>query len=310
MIRNPAVAVEELGPRTTRSDATAAKASTSKGRLKRAAQTEHAIKDMKPKDDASKSRRTPLVYEPEDDISLLQISIELKNVIAWADIPGFWNMVQDTLELKTGKPFRHVNRHMKLLIRKRCVEHKAVKQRGKIGKSMVSADCRPLLDEWIAGGDRVHHTSPDDSTTPSLDAEKDTVSLFQEGKRPLDSDNLPDEGIVEGDREHHASLDTSIAPNLDADKETLSLSQEEGRPLDSDYLGSKLRKRSATDAWLDTSCDTMRCKKLKLRTCGLSYDRSKSSADSVGCWSLSGSSVTSESSVEDESESGGEDDVK
>lgn len=264
MIRNPALGVEEavknLGPRTTRSDATTAKASASHSQLRIAAQTEHRVKGMKPKDDAPKSRRTPLVYQLEDEISLLQICIELKNAIAWADIPGFWNMVQDTLELKTGKPFRHVNRHIKLLVRKRCVEHKAVKQRG----SMVSAECRPLLDEWIAGGDRVHHASPDTSITPSLDAEKDTIGLVQEGRRPLDSDDL----------------------------------------------ASDFQKRSATDAWLDTACDTMRSKRLKLRTSGLPYDRSKSSADSVGCWSLSGSTVTSDSSVEDESESGGEGDVK
>lgn len=268
MIRNPALAVveavEDLGPRTTRSDATTAKASASQSQSKIAAQTEHTVKDMKPKDDAPKSRRSPLVYQLEDEISLLQICIELKNVIAWADIPGFWNMVQDTLELKTGKPFRHVKRHLKLLIRKRRVENKAVKQRGKITRSMVSAECRPLLDQWIAGGDHLHHASPDTSIAPSLDADKDTVSLLQEGRRPLDLDDL----------------------------------------------ASDLQKRSATDAWLDTSCDTMRSKRLKLCTSGLPYDRSKSSADCVGCWSLSGSSVTSESSVEGESESGGEDDVK
>lgn len=314
MMRNPALAVEEavedLGPRTTRSDATTAKASASRSQSKIAAQTNHTVKDMRPKDDAPKSRRTPLVYQLEDEISLLQISIELKNVIAWADIPGFWRMVQDTLELKTGKPFRHVNRHIKLLIRKRCVELNAVKQRGKISNPMVSAECRPLLDEWIAGGDRVHHASPDTSITPSLDADKDTISVLQEGRQPLDSDDLLDKWIPGGDRIHQASPDTSITPSLDADKDAISLLQEGRQPLESDDLTSEFQKRSATDAWLDTSCDTMRSKRLKLCTSGLPYDGSKSSADSVGCWSLSGSSVTSESSVEDESESGGEDDVK
>ena len=274
MVESPALAVEDLGPRTTRSSASGAstaKASASQSQLREPAQTGYTVKDVKRKYGVPKSRRSQLLYQPEDDIILLQICIELKDVIAWADIPGFWNMVQDTLELKTGKPFRKVHRHIKLLVRKRSAEQEAVKRRGKMPSSRVSAECRPLLDKWIAGGNCVHHASPDTSIVPSLDADKD---------------------------------------NLDGDKDTVSLHGEERRQRDSDHLAPELQKRSATDAWLDTSCDTTHCKNLKLCTSEPSYDRSRSSTDSVGCWSLSGSSVTSESSVEDESESGGEDYVK
>ena len=266
MIKHAVLAAEEL-PEThiTRSRLSTAKASTSQSEMRRPAQIEHAKKIVKSKDKAPKSRRAQLLYLPKDEIILLQICIKLKEVIGWGNISGFWNMVQDTVQLKTGKPYKKVSRHVGVLVRRRCAEQEEIEQRGEISVSRVSAGCRPLLDKWIAGGNRIHHA----------------LSI------------------------------TSIKPTLDEDKDELVLGEENRPQLGSGDSALEVQKRSATDAWLDTSCDTKRGKKLKLYTSELSYDTNKSSAD-AGCWSLSGSSVTSESSVSDESEGDGdgEDDVK
>ena len=265
MIKNPALAVEDsAGTRVTRPRLSTAKASASKSGMTKTAQTGHREKDVKRKDHGPRSRRPQLLYQPKDEIALLQICIKLKNVIAWGDIAGFWTMVEDTLQLKTGKPFKRVGRHVRLLVRKRHAEHKEIKQRGKLSISRVCAGCRPLLDKWIAGGNQTHHTSPNTSTTSTTDGDKDDVSLAEAGRRLLDSD------------------DSAL----------------------------EVQKRSATDAWLDTSCSPAGRKKLRLYTSEQSYDTNKSSAGSVGCWSLSGSSLTSGSSIGDESEGDAEDDVK
>ena len=265
MIKNPAPAVEDFaGTRVTRHRVSTAKASASKSEMTRPAQTAHMEKDETRKYNVPRSRRAQLLYKPKDEIALLQICIKLKDVIGWGDIAGFWTMVQDTLQLKTGKPFKKVSRHVKILVRKRHAERKEIEQRGTISISRVCAGCRPLLDIWIAGGNQTHHTSPNTSISSAIDGDKDDVSLVEGGRRLLDSD------------------DSAL----------------------------EVQKRSATDAWLNTSCGPAGRKKLKLCTSELSYDTNKSSAGSVGCWSLSGSSVTSESSIEDESERDVEDDVK
>ena len=265
MIKNPAAAVEDFaGTRVTRHRVSTAKTSASKSEMTRPAQTAHEEKDETRKYNVPSSRRRQLLYQPKDDIALLQICIKLKDVTAWGNIAGFWTMVQDTLQLKTGKPFSRVSRHVRLLVRKRHAERKEIEQRGTISVSRVCAGCRPLLDKWIAGGNQTHHTAPNTSITSTIDGDKDDVSL------------------VEGEK----------------------------RLLDSNYSALEVQKRSATDAWLDTSCGPAGRKKLKLCTSELSYDTNKSSAGSVGCWSLSGSSVTSESSIGDEGEGDVEDDVK
>lgn len=275
----PRLAKDEFaGARITRSRVSDPKASASQGESasqkdpKRPARTRQIKEDVEKKDKVTKSKRTQLLYQPKDEIALLQICIKLKDVISWGRIQGFWIMVQDTLQLKTGKPYKKVSRHVEILVRKRCAEQQEIEQRGKISISRVSAGCRPLLDKWIAGGNRVHHMSPRIPTTPTLIEDKDDMSLSEEVRQQLDSD------------------DSALA----------------------------IQKRTATDAWLDTTCDTTQCKKLKLCTSEPTSGTSKSCADSIGCWSLSGSSVTSESSLEDESEDeredksgyGDEDDVK
>ena len=293
MVRNPALAAEELaGERVTRARGSTAKGSVSQSKQgllaqkkdtekgvervrvptakpsvpqsesKRPAQPEHMNSHMKRKDNLPKSRRSQLFYQPKDEVLLLKICINLKDVIDWGNITGFWNMVQDTLQQETGKPYKKVSRHVKILVDKRRAEQEDIKQEGKITISRVSAGCRPLLDKWIAGGNRVRHTSPCASTTPSVHEHENDVSLGEEERQQLDLD------------------DSAL----------------------------ELQKRSATDAWIDTSCDTTRRKKPKLCTPELSCDTSKSSADSARCWSLSGSSVTSDSSVDDKSQDDGEDD--
>ena len=271
MVSNPAPAAEKLaGERVTRARESTAKASVVHGKLKTPAKGNHSEKDgerarvstakssisqsklkrkpehvenhMTKKDGLPKSRRPQLLYTPNDEILLLRICINLKDVIDWGDINGFWNMVQDTLQQETRKPYMKVSRHVRILVDKRRAEQEEIKQEGKIVTSRLSAGCRPLLDTWIAGGNRHEH--------------EDDVGLGEKESQQLDSDN--------------SALES--------------------------------QKRSATDAWLDTSCDTTRCKKPKLRTSELSNNTSKSSIDSARCWSLSGSSVTSDSSVEDESD--------
>ena len=219
--------------------------------------------EVKTKKSVSKSRRASLHYQPSDEITLLQICVKLKGVVAWGKISGFWNMVQDNLQLETGKPYKKVSRHVRILVDKRRTEQHEIEQRGKISISRVSAGCRPLLDNWIAGGNPVNHVSPNSTTTPILIEEEDDVSLDEEAEKRLDFQS-----------------------------------------------SAEVQKRSATDAWLDTSYDTLRCKKLKICTSEVTSSTSISSADSVDCWSLSGSSVTSESTIEDESEDDDQDDMK
>ena len=290
MVRDPAPAAEELaGERVTRARGSTAKVCVSHGKLETPAQNKHTGKDverasvsiakpsvsqsesesehvedhMEEEDDIRRPRRPQLFYKPKDDILLLQICVNLKNVIDWGNINGFWNMVQDTLQQETGKPYKKVSRHVRLLVDKRRAELDDIKQEGKIVISRVSAGCRPLLDKWIAGGKPVRHASRRASFTPSVHEDEDDARHVEKERQQLDAD------------------DSAL----------------------------ELQKRSAPDTWLDTPFDTTR-KKSKLRTSELSCDTSKSSAASAGCWSLSGSSVTSESSVEDESEDDGEDDVK
>ena len=265
MVTDSAPAVEgSAKTHMTRSSIVKAKTSASQRALTRSAQTKSMGNDAKRKDNVSKSRRTQLLYQPKDDIALLQICIKLKDVIAWGEISGFWNMVQDTLQLETGKPHRKVSRHVRLLVRKRRAEQEEIEQQGKISFSRVCAECRPLLDAWIAGGNPVHQVSPHASIESSVNGDTDNASLGEEGRLPLDSDG----------------------PALE------------------------IQKRSATDAWLDASCDTSPCKKIKLYNSEPSFDTSKSSGPVLGCWSLSGSSTTSDSSGTDESEDDGEDNWK
>ena len=301
-MKNPAMAVgEDAGTRATRSLVSTAKASPSQNKLRESAQKAHIEEDVgggevptshvsiaeasalksklsrpaqpeqvkkhgKGKENVSRSRRRQLLYQPKDEITLLQICIKLKEVIGWGDINGFWNMVQDTVQLKTGKPYKKVSRHVRLLVQKRRVEQKEIEKRGVLSTSRVSAGCRPLLDKWIAGGKRIGHVSPSISNTPILDEDEDG-----------DDESLNEEGVQQ---------------------------------LDFGDSELEVQKRSATDAWLDTSCDTARSKKPKLCTSEVSYDTSKTPAGGVGCWSLSGSSVTSESSVEDEIENDAKNDMK
>lgn len=277
MIRKPALAVEEVArPRAPRSrvpDPKAApkadsKASASQNRLRRPARTGRAKNCVERKN--KKQRQTPLRYQPEDDITLLQICVNLKDVFAWGKVPLFWIMVQDTFQIKTGKPYKGVGRHVDILVRRRRAEQQEIKEWGKISISRVGAGCRPLLDKWIAGANQLDHDSPDISIASSLT----TLSTLSE------------------------------------DDDDLNLGEEGKQQLDSDDAALEVQKRSATDAWLDTSCDTSRCKKLKHYTPEPTSSTIKSRVGSLGCWSLSGTSVTSDSSFEDESEDEGEDDVK
>ena len=264
-VTDPPPAVEgSARTHMTRSSTLKAKAPASQRALTRSAQAKNMGDDAKRKDNVPKSRRTQLLYQPKDDITLLQICIKLKDVIAWGDIPGFWSMVEDTLQLETGKPYTRVGRHVRLLVRKRRLEQEEIEQQGKIGFARVCAECRPLLDTWMAGGNPVHQALPYASIAPSLNGDTDDASLDEEEKLPLDSDD----------------------PALE------------------------IQKRSATDARLDTSCDTTLCKKIKLDTSKPSFDTSKSSGSVSGCWSLSGSSTTSDDSVASDSEDDGEDNGK
>lgn len=230
--------------------------------LRRPAGIERVKKHVNRKDNVPVSRQKRLSYLPEDEITLLQVCVNLKDAIAWGNIYGFWNMVQDTLQMKTGKPYTYVSRHIRILVRKRRAEQQEIERRGKISISRVSAGCRPLLDKWIAGGNHVDDVSPDTSNTPTLIEDNDNLSFDKKGEQQSDSDNS----------------------------------------------ALEVQKRSATDSWLETSCETLRSKRLKHCDPEPILSTSKSRADSLGCWSLSGSSVTSESSFEDESEDEGEGD--
>ena len=265
MVKHPALADEDLAAtRAIRSCALTAKEPPHQSDLSQSAQTKSMGKDAKRKENAPQSRKAQLLYQPKDEISLLQICIKLKDVIAWGDISGFWKMVQDTLQLETGKPYDRVGRHVRLMVKKRRAEQEEIAQHGKITISRVSAACRPLLDKWIAGGNPADHASPK----------------------------------------------TSIAPNPDGNKGDASLDEEGRLKPDSDHSAVEVQKRSATDAWLDQSSDTTRGKRIKLSTSEPSSETSRCSTDNNKCWSLSGSSVTSDSSVEDDSEDDGVDEWK
>lgn len=260
----PSLAVEErAGTRATRSSMSRSKAAASRDKSRRPADHGRVTQGVKKKTKASIVRRKPMLFQPKDEISLLQICVKLKEVIAWGKISGFWYMVQDTLQLKTGKEYKKVSRHVEILVAKRRAEQQEIEQWGKMSTSRVSAGCRPLLDKWIAGG-----------------------------------------------KQEHPSPKTSKKPVLSEDEEDTSLGEETIEQPDSDDSALGVQKRSATDAWLDTSYDTTRSKKVKLSTSELTPVSSTSHNHSVGCWSLSGSSVTSESSLEDEDEDEDEDDVK
>ena len=266
--QTPLLAINEFaGARVTRSRLSDPKASASQyesasqSESRRPTRTGRVAKSVKRIDNMPKSRRIQLFFPPKDEIILLQICVKLKDVISWGKIRGFWTMVQDTLQLKTGKEYKKVSRHVGILIDKRRAEQQEIEQEGKISISRVSAGCRPLLDKWIEGGNVVHHSSPNISTTL-----------------------------------------TSIE-----DEDDMSLGEEVGEQLDSNDFALEVQKKSATDAWLDTTCDTTRYKNLKLCTSEPTSGTSKSCADSIGCWSLSGSSVTNDSSLEDGCEDSGED---
>ena len=260
----PSLAVEALvGRRVTRTRMSNPKAAASGDELRRPADNGRVTKGVERKTNGSNVRRKPVMFQPKDEISLLQICVKLKEVIAWGKISGFWYMVQDTLQLKTGKDYRKVSRHVEMLVGKRRAEQREFEQRGKISRSRVSAGCRPLLDKWIAGGKQEHQSSPKTSKKPVIREEEDKRLGEVRSQQP----DLNDSAL-------------------------------------------EVQKRSATDAWLDSSCDTTRSKKVKLCTSELTSVPSTSHADSIGCWSLSGSSVTSESSLEDEDEDEDEDDMK
>ncbi len=319
MVKNPALAIYDFdGTRVTRSRVSTAKASISGSETTSPAQPRFVEKHAEKK---PKSGRTQSVYQPEDDIMLLRICVNLKEIFAWGNIHGFWPTVQDTLQVKTGKPYKKVSKHVELLVQRRRAERDEIEQRGKISKSRLTAECRRLLDKWIAGGNQVPHVSPDTSITSSLSELKDDVSLVKQTSITSSLSELKDDvslfdqssitsSLTELDDDVSLVKEASITSSLTEPKDDVSSVEEAGQQADSDDSALKVQKRSATDAWLDTSCDTMRGKKIRLYTSELSHDAGKTSVDSVGCWSLSGSSVTSESSVEDEAEGDSEGDVK
>ena len=258
---NPSLTFEErAGKRVTRSRISKPKAPASRDKLRRPADNGRVTQGVERKTNVSNIRRKSVLFQLRDEISLLHICVKLKEVISWGKISGFWNMVQDTLQLKTGKEFKNVRRHVEILVGKRLAEQRELEQRGEISKSRVGAGCRPLLDKWIAGGKQEHHSTPKTIKKSIVREDEKDTSLGEERRQQPD--------------------------------------------LDDSALG--VQKRSATDAWLDNSCDTTRSKKVKLSTSELTPISSTSRPDSVGCWSLSGSSVTSESSLEDEDEDEGD----
>ena len=229
--------------------------------LKRSVRTRHVRKDVKKKNPTVSSRRPPLLYGPQDDIALLSICLYLKDMIEWGTIADFWTMVRENLEIETGKSCnnKQVRRHMKVLADNRCAERCEIEQKGKLSKPRVSAECRPLLDKWNAGGNRIATVSTRTLTTPSSVEDEDDISL----------------------------------------------DEQRGRGLETDTSALEAQKRSATDAWLDTSYETTSSKKLKLDSSELVSSTSKSSTDNYRSWSVSGSSVTSETSLGEESEDEG-----
>ena len=230
----------------------------SSSELERPVRTRHVRKDVKKKGPTVSSRRPPLLYGPQDDIALLRICVYLKDMSEWGTITDFWTMVRENLEIETGKlcSNKQVRRHMKVLADNRCAEQCEIEQKGKLSKPRVSVECRPLLDKWNAGGNRIATVSTRTSTTLSSVEDED-----------------------------HISLD-----------------EQRGQGLETDTSALEAQKRSATDAWLDAAYDTTSSKRVKLGSPELISSTSKSSTENYRSWSVSGSSVTSESSVEDESE--------
>lgn len=255
----PTLAAENVAEtRVRRSRASHSKESNPRNELGRPVRTRHMRKDVKKKDLTVSSRRPPLLYGLKDDIALLRICVKLKDVIDWGKIGSFWMMVADTLELETGKSCsnKQVSRHVKILADNRRAEQREIEQKGKISKPRVSAECRPLLDRWNAGGNQ-----------------NDTVST------------------------RLSTMSSSVE-----DEDDISLGEQRGQGLEIDTAPLEAQKRSATNAWLDTSYEETSSKRLKLGSPELISGTSKSSTESFGCWSVSGSSVTSESSIGDESE--------
>ena len=252
----PTLAAESAAEtRVGKSQESNSKVSTSKSGSP--VQARHARKDVK-KDITVSSRRPPLLYGPQDDTALLRICVYLKDMLEWGTIADFWTMVRENLEIETGKSCtnKQVSRHMKVLARNRCAEQSEIEQKGKLSRPRVSAECRPLLDKWNAGGNRIATVSTRTSTMPS--------------------------SVEDGD--------------------DMSFDEQRGQGLETDTSALEAQKRSATDAWLDTSYESTSSKRLKLGSSELVSSTSKSSTENHRCWSVSGSSVTSESSIGDESE--------
>ena len=224
----------------------------------RPVRTRHVRKDVKKKGPVVSSRRPPLLYGAQDDIALLRTCVYLKDMIEWGTITDFWTMVRENLEIETGKSCsnKQVRRHIKVLSDNRRAEQCEIEQKGKLSKPRVSAECRPLLDKWNAGGNRIATLSTRTATSPSSVEDEDDISL----------------------------------------------DEQRGQGLETGTSALEAQKRSATDAWLDTSYDTPSSKRLKLGSPELISSTSKSSTENHRSWSVSGSSVTSESSIGDESE--------
>ena len=255
--KNPTLAAENVAEtRVGKSRASHSEVPTSESG--KPVRTRHVRKDMKKKGPTVSSRRPPLLYEPQDDIALLHICVYLKDMVEWGTIADFWTMVGENLEIETGKccSNKQVRRHVKVLADNRRAEQCEMEQKGKISKPRVSAECRPLLDKWNAGGNRIATVSTRTSSTLSSVGDEDDISLDEQ-------------------REQRLETDTSA---LEA------------------------QKRSATDAWLDTSYEATSSKRLKLGSSELISSTSKSSTENYRSWSVSGSSVTSESSIGDDSE--------
>lgn len=105
-----------------------------------------------------------------------------------------------------------------------------------------------------------------------------------------------------GNRIANVSTRTSTTPSSVEDENDVSLNEHREQGLETDTSALEAQKRSATDAWLDTSCETTSSKRLRLGSSELISSTNKSSTENYRSWSVSGSSVTSESSIGDDSE--------
>ena len=113
---------------------------------------------------------------------------------------------------------------------------------------------------------------------------------------------LLDKWNAAGNRIATVSTRASTTPSSVEDRADMSFDEQRGQGLETDTSALEAQKRSATDAWLDTSYESTSSKRLKLDSSELVSSTSKSSTENYRCWSVSGSSVTSESSIGDESE--------